>query len=116
LEPRYAELLPEVMLGMDAARFAELAAAVFRPKPPPTVSLDHVHVRRVSVPEHMELLRERLAVLGRASFRELTEDCDEPLLVVARFLAVLELHREASVHLEQDQPFDELMVSLGESA
>lgn len=116
LEDRYAQLLPEVMLGMDAARFAELAAAVFRPKPPPTVSLDHLHVRRVSVSEHMELLRERLAVLGRASFGELTADCGEPLLIVARFLAVLELHREASVYLEQDEPFGELMVSLGAPA
>ncbi len=112
LEDRYAQLLPEVMLGMDAERFAELAAAVFRPKPPPTVSLDHLHVRKVSVPEHMELLRARLLELGRASFRQLIEDCDEPLLVVARFLAVLELHREASVHLDQPEPFGDLMISL----
>jgi segregation and condensation protein A len=111
LEDRYAALLPEVLLGMDAQRFAELAAAVFRPKPPPTVSLDHLHVRTVSVPEHMALLRERLAKLGRASFHDLTRDCGEPLLVVARFLAVLELHKEASVHLDQEESFGDLMVT-----
>ena len=111
LEGRYAELLPEVMLGMDSARFAELAAAVFRPKPPPTVSLDHLHVGQVSVPEHMAVLRERLAVLGRASFRQLTTDCDQPLQLVARFLAVLELFREASVQLEQEEAFGELIVT-----
>jgi segregation and condensation protein A len=112
LEDRYAQLLPEVMLGMDADRFAELAAAVFRPKPPPTVSLDHLHVRKVSVPEHMALLRERLAGLGRATFHELTRDCaGEPLLVVARFLAVLELHKEASVHLDQEEAFGDLVVT-----
>jgi segregation and condensation protein A len=111
LEDRYAELLPEVMLGMDAQRFAELAASVFRPKPLPTVSLDHLHERVVSVPEHMALLRERLIALGRASFHELTSDCAEPLLVVARFLAVLELHKESSVHLDQEQAFGELMVT-----
>lgn len=115
LEDRYAQLLPEVMLGMGARQFAELAAAVFRPKPPPTVSLDHLHVRRVSVLEHMAVLRERLAVLGRASFRQLIEDCDEAMLVVARFLAVLELHREACVHLDQPEPFGDLMVSLAEA-
>ncbi|MGQ0481733.1 MAG: segregation and condensation protein A [Pseudonocardia sp.] len=111
LEPRYAKLLPEVMLGMDADRFAELAAAVFRPKPPPTVSLDHLHAGLVSVPEHMAVLRERLAELGRASFHQLTADCAEPLQVVARFLAVLELYREASVHLDQEEAFGELIVS-----
>ncbi|HEY1971318.1 MAG TPA: segregation/condensation protein A [Pseudonocardia sp.] len=111
LEDRYAELLPEVMLGMDARTFAQLAASVFRPKPPPTVSLDHLHVRMVSVPEHMAFLRERLAELGRASFHELTKDCAEPLLVVARFLAVLELHKESNVHLDQEEAFGELMVT-----
>jgi segregation and condensation protein A len=111
LETRYTELLPEVMLGMDAERFAELAAAVFRPKPPPTVSLDHLHAAKVSVPEHMAILRDRLAELGMASFHQLTTDCQEPLQVVARFLAVLELYREASVALDQEEAFGELMVS-----
>jgi segregation and condensation protein A len=111
LEDRYAQLLPEVMLGMTSDRFAELAATVFQPKPPPTVSLDHLHVRGVSVPEHMELLRARLAELGKASFHELTTDCDEPLLVVARFLAVLELYKESNVYLDQDEAFGDLMVT-----
>jgi len=111
LEPRFAELLPEVMLGMDAQRFAELAASVFRPKPPPTVSLDHLHAGLVSVPEHMAVLRERLLELGRASFHQLTADCDEPMQVVARFLAVLELFRESNVLLDQEESFGELMVS-----
>jgi segregation and condensation protein A len=110
LEPRYAELLPEVMLGMDAQRFAELAAAVFRPKPPPTVSLDHLHTGTISVPEHMAILRERLAELGSASFAQLVADCDQPVQVVARFLAVLELYRENSVRLDQEEAFGELTV------
>ena len=37
LEDRFAGLLPEVLLGVDPARFADLAAAVLRPRPPPTV-------------------------------------------------------------------------------
>jgi segregation and condensation protein A len=115
LEERYASLLPEVMLGMDADKFAELAAAVLRPKPPPTVSLDHLHAGLVSVPEHMAVLRERLAELGQASFHSLIADCSEPIQVVARFLAVLELFREACVHLNQDESFGELLISWAES-
>ena len=111
LEERYAGMLPEVMIGMDAQKFAELAAAVLRPKPPPTVSLDHLHTGTVSVPEHMAVLRERLAELGQASFRSLIADCSEPIEVVARFLAVLELFREACVHLDQDESFGELLIS-----
>jgi len=51
------------------------------------------------------------AVLGQASFHQLIADCSEPLEVVARFLAVLELYREACVHLNQDEAFGELLVS-----
>ena len=111
LEDRFAALLPEVMLGMSPDRFAELAAAIFRPKPPPTVSLDHLHSGLASVPEHMAVLRERLIELGQATFGQLTADCSEPIQVVARFLAVLELFREACVNLEQDESFGELMIS-----
>ncbi len=111
LEERYASLLPEVMLGMDPDAFAELAAAVLRPKPPPTVSLDHLHTGLISVPEHMEILRERLSAIGRASFHSLITDCAEPIEVVGRFLAVLELYREACVHLDQDEAFGELLIS-----
>lgn len=110
LEERFSALLPEVLLGVDPATFADLAAAVFRPKPPPTVGIDHLHVSKVSVAEHAALLRERLARLGAATFAVLTADCASPLEVVARFLAVLDLYREASVELEQPEAFGELTV------
>jgi len=110
LEERFAALLPEVLLGVDPAAFAELAAAVFRPKPPPVVGTDHLHAVHVSVEEHVALLRERLAALGSASFAALTADCAAPLEVVARFLAVLDLYRTCDVELDQPEPFGELTV------
>jgi segregation and condensation protein A len=110
LEERFAALLPEVLLGVEPAAFAELAATVFRPKPPPTVGLDHLHAPTVSVAEHAALLRCRLAELGVASFATLTADCVAPLEVVARFLAVLDLYRERTVELAQPEPFGELTV------
>ena len=111
LEDRYAELLPEVLLGLDAQAFAELAAAVFRPRPPETVGLDHLHGPSVSVPEHTQLMRERLVVAGSLSFAELTADCVAPLEVIARFMGLLELYRERSVALDQPEPFGELLVT-----
>ncbi|HEY0638200.1 MAG TPA: segregation/condensation protein A [Pseudonocardiaceae bacterium] len=110
LEDRYAALLPEVMLGVDAAHFAEIAAAVFRPKPPPTVSLAHLHVVHVSVREHAALLRSRLAQEGSATFAELVADCEHTLQVVARFLALLELYREALLAFDQVDALGELRV------
>jgi segregation and condensation protein A len=110
LEERFAALLPEVLLGVDPAAFADLAASVFRPKPPPTVGLDHLHTAAVSVAEHAAILRARLAELGAATFAALTADCANPLEVVARFLACLELFRERSVELDQPEAFGELTV------
>jgi segregation and condensation protein A len=111
LEDRFVDLLPEVLLGVDAARFAEIAAAVFRPRPPPpTVSLQHLHAPRVSVREHAALLRTRLAREGRASFHSLVADCGHTREVVARFLALLDLYRAAVVVFDQLDPLGELHV------
>ena len=108
LEDRYTALLPEVMIGMSPQRFAELAAAVFRPKPPPTVSLSHLHMGAVSVRAHAAVLRVRLAEAGVATFGELVADCESTIEVVARFLALLELYRETVVLFEQDEALGEL--------
>ncbi|RKT90140.1 condensin subunit ScpA [Saccharopolyspora antimicrobica] len=110
LEERFENLLPEVRIGVDPQRFAEVAAAVFRPKPPPTVSLDHIHQHGVSVREHAALLRVRLAEKGSATFPELTSDCGHTVEVVARFLALLELYREKVLQFEQETPLGELVV------
>ena len=111
LDERFADLLPEVLLGVDAARFAETAAAVFRSKPPPpTVSLEHLHAPRVSVHEHAALLRSRLARDGQASFRSLIVDCVHTAEVVARFLALLDLYRAAVVVFDQIDPLGDLHI------
>ncbi|MEU3269205.1 segregation/condensation protein A [Saccharomonospora sp. NPDC006951] len=110
LEERYLGLLPEVMLGVTPDKFAEIAAGVFRPKPPPTVSLDHIHAGKVSVREHAAILRLRLAEAGEATFGQLVDDCEHTVEIVARFLALLELYRESSVNFEQLEALSELHV------
>ncbi|MCP2328647.1 segregation and condensation protein A [Hamadaea flava] len=111
LEERYAEALPDLVLGVGLDRFAKLAAKAFSPKPaPPTVSIAHIHDVKVSVREHAETLRDRLEALGIATFRVLVSDCQSTLEVVARFLALLELYRENLVGFEQIQPLGELTV------
>jgi segregation and condensation protein A len=108
LEPRFAAALPEVLLGVGPLQFAAIAAKAFAPRPVPTVSIDHVHVPRVSVREHAVVLGERLRRVGSATFRALCQDCAIPLEVVARFLAALELYREGLVSFEQVTPLGEL--------
>ncbi len=90
VEDRFADLLPEVMLGVDAAAFADIAAAAFTPRPVPTVGgTEHLHASQVSVPEQAELLLEFLSSRGGAggqwaSFKELVADCEAPIQIVGR--------------------------------
>ncbi|MEV8509627.1 segregation/condensation protein A [Actinoplanes sp. NPDC051475] len=111
LEPRYAEALPELVLGIGAERLFMLALKQFTPKPgPPEVSIAHIHQVRVSVREHANLIRERLRRAGSSTFSLLVADCENTLEVVARFLALLELYREGLVDFEQPVSLDELTI------
>ncbi len=114
LEERYEDLLPEVMLGVDAQLFAEIAATAFTPRPVPTVATEHLHELMVSVPEQAEQLLADLQRRGPgqwATFSELVADCREPILIVGRFLALLELYRARAVAFDQSEPLGVLQIS-----
>jgi segregation and condensation protein A len=111
LEPRFASLLPEVLLGLGPAEFARIAAITLAPKPPPVVSTEHIHTPRTSVREQAQILAGKLRRLGRATFRSLTSDAAGMFEVVARFLALLDLYREDVVSFEQVAPLGELYVT-----
>ncbi len=110
LEPRFAQLLPEVLLGLGPREFAALAARALTPRPDPVVAVDHAHGGTVSVREQTALLAVRLRRAGGGSFRFLTADCEGTLEVVARFLGLLELYREGLVAFDQAEALGELRV------
>ncbi|QGQ19244.1 segregation/condensation protein A [Cellulomonas sp. JZ18] len=111
LEPHLAALLPELVWQMGPERLAALAARALAPKPPPPgVDISHLHAPPVSVREQAAVLVERLRHQGAATFRALTGDADEPVVVVVRFLALLELFREGAVAFDQVTPLGELTV------
>jgi segregation and condensation protein A len=111
MEPRFAGLLPEVLLGLGPAEFAAIAARTLAPRQPPVVSTAHLHVPRTTVREQIDILSGRLMSLRRATFRQLSSDCADTYEVVARFLAVLELYRSGSVSFDQLAPLGDLYVS-----
>jgi len=111
LEPRFAELLPEVLLGLGPAEFARLAALTLAPKPPPKVSTEHIHAPLISIKDQARILTALLRKLGRASFRQLTANAQGSYEVVASFLALLDLYREDAVSFEQVTPLGELYVT-----
>lgn len=110
LEEKFAKLLPEPIIGMDADAFANLAARAMEPKLPDVISIAHIHAAQVSVREQAAIIVDRLRRVGNATFRQLTLDCDTTLLVVARFLALLEIYRDGVVLFDQPVPLGELHV------
>lgn len=110
LEDQFRKLLPEVQLNVAPDQFAWLAARALAPKEAPQISLAHLHVPRVSVAEQAEVLIRRLRRAGTATFRALVSDAEERGVVVARFLALLELARQRAVAFEQLTALGELTI------
>jgi segregation and condensation protein A len=109
LEPQFANLLPEVLLGLGPNELARLAAKAMEVKVIPSVSLTHLHAPAVSVREQAGIIVERLRRVGSTTFRSLISGVEVPV-VVARFLAVLELFRESQITLEQESPLADLYI------
>jgi len=110
LEPQFAALLPEVLIGLGVDQFAALAAKALAPKPANEVSVSHLHLQRVSVREQAGIIVDRLRRHRTMTFRTLISDCDSTLLVVGRFLALLELYRDQMVAFEQITPLGDLTI------
>lgn len=110
LEQQFAALLPEVLIGLGPEQFAALAARALAPKPVQEVSIAHIHQQRVSVRDQAAIIVERLRRHRTTTFRALIADCETTLLVVGRFLALLELYREQVVAFDQLTPLGDLTI------
>ncbi|CAB4861387.1 MAG: segregation/condensation protein A [Actinobacteria bacterium] len=111
LEPALAALLPEVLIGVGAARFAAIAERVLTPKTTPVVGVEHLHLPLVSVTEESRRVVEALRRSTSLSFRNLIADADSTLVVVARFLALLDLYRQGVLRFNQVIALGELQIS-----
>ena len=107
LDPALATLLPEVLIGVTPERFAAIANRVLTPKSAPTLTTDHIHLPLVSVAAEGLKVVAALRRNQSMTFRALVADAENTLVVVARFLSLLELFREGQLRFEQ-------VVALGE--
>ena len=103
-----------MLIGVHPEEFAQLAAIAFRPRPAPSVGLDHLHDPKVSVAEEAKTVLRMLADRGAGSwmrFADIVADCTVPLQIVARFLGLLELYRQKAIDFQQPEPLGDLAVS-----
>ncbi|MBN9241147.1 MAG: segregation/condensation protein A [Micrococcales bacterium 70-64] len=110
LEEKYRKQTPELVWTLTPDDFAAIAALAFAPREIPTVGLDHLHAPLVSIREQAAHV---VALLRRGeplTFRQLIAGADQKGVVIARFLAILELFRGAFVGFEQVEPLGELTI------
>jgi len=111
LDPALSALLPEVLIGVGAARFAAIAGRCLTPKTAPVVAVAHLHTSMVSVADESKRVVEALRAGRTVSFRNLISDADSTLVVVARFLALLDLYRQGVLRFDQVMALGELQIS-----
>ncbi len=110
LDERYRASAPELVWTLGPDDFAALAAIALAPRELPAVALDHLHAPLVSIREQAAHVVALLRAGGPLTFRELVAGVQQRGVVVARFLAILELYRGAAVAFEQLEPLGELTV------
>ena len=110
LDPALAALLPEVLIGVGPQRFAAIAERVLTPKVSPVVAVEHLHMPLVSVMEESKRVVEALRHSTSLSFRNLVSDADSTMVVVARFLALLDLYRQGVLRFDQVLALGELHI------
>ena len=111
LDPTLSALLPEVLIGVGPQRFAAIAERVLTPKVAPVVSVEHLHLALVSVAEESRVVVEALRRSKSLSFRNLVSDAENTMVIVARFLALLDLYRQGVLRFDQVIALGELQIS-----
>ncbi len=112
LEEKYRQQTPELVWSLSAADFAAVAMLATAPREIPVVGLDHLHAPLVSIREQAAHIVAVLRGGEPVTFRRLISGLDHSDngkgIIIARFLAVLELYRHAAIAFEQLEPLGEL--------
>lgn len=110
LEARFVDRTPPLRWTTSLDDFAAIALLAFTPREIPTVGLEHLHAPTVSIREQAAVVVSILKGGQPVSFREIIAGVAEKGVIIARFLAVLELYRHASLTFEQIEPLGDLVL------
>jgi len=110
LEDRFRKQVPELIWNTSKEDFVALAMLAMAPREIPVVGLDHLHAPLVSIREQAATVVTKLRSGKPMTFRELVADAVVAGVIVARFLAVLELYRHAAISFAQDEPLGDLTI------
>lgn len=109
LEDKFRERTPELVWTTSLEDFHTLALFALAPRELPFVGLEHLHAPLVSVREQAAIV---ISMVRKTpmTFRQIIAGAEHKGVVVARFVAILELYRQSAVSFEQIEPLGELTV------
>lgn len=110
IDTKYRDRAPDIEWTTTIDDLAAIALLAFTPREIPVIGLDHLHAPLVSIREQAAIVVSMLRTSGSKTFREMIVGVHERGVVVARFLAILELYRRSAVGFEQAEPLGELHV------
>ncbi len=111
IEEQFIGLTPDLLEGVRPQQIENAFLRAMRPPPPkPEVSLFHVTQVKASVTDAIGELLDRFESNKTVSFREFTQELDDKLEIVVRFLAILELFKQGLVEVDQPHVFGEMVV------
>ena len=114
---RFLVFAPDLLAGASRDDLAAAMERALAPRPVPRVDVSHLRAAGITVDEAAAKIVEQLASAGPATFRELTCDITERIVVVVYFLAVLELFGSGLVELTQAERFGDIGVEwIGDGA
>ncbi|WP_296631627.1 ScpA family protein [Rhodoluna sp.] len=111
IEERFRKQKPELVWSMSLEEFGRLAQETMTPREIPSVGLTHLHAPRISIREQAAEVVSMLRKAVSLSFRDLIGSVKDRAVVVARFLAVLELYRLSAISFEQESPLGDLKLA-----
>ena len=115
-DPEFLGLMPDYLEGITLRSLAVICADIDSQRETFLLEAEHVAPRRVPVALTIAAVDRLVRGRGSVTFSDLLDGQDSPEVVVANFLAILELYKRGLVDVRQSELFGEIDVSHVEGA
>lgn len=115
-DPDFLNLMPDYLEGITLRSLAVICADIDSKRETLLLEAEHVAPKRLPVALTVASVDRLTRSKGKVTFSELLDGQDTPEIVVANFLAVLELFKRGLVRVQQDVVFGEIEIEHIEGA
>ena len=115
-DPDFLNLMPDYLEGITLRSLAVICADIDSKRETFLLEAEHVAPKRLPVALTVASVDRLTRFKGKVTFSELLDGQDTPEIVVANFLAVLELFKRGLVRVQQDVIFGEIEIEHIEGA